>query len=215
MQTSKSILAFGDSLTWGFEAGTWNRHPFECRWPNALAAGLGGKTRVIEEGMNGRTTVFPDPTDGAERNGAVALPILLTTHQPLDLVIIMLGTNDIKYANRCRAFDASMGMARLIEIVQRFAWIKTALAPQILIMSPPALCRTKDEWFNDLWGHAIAESKLFARHYSRVAKDTGVHFFDAGSVAKADPVDGGHLPAADTKKLGTALVPVVKRILGE
>ena len=209
----KSILAFGDSLTWGFMAGQWTRHKFEDRWPNVLAAGLGGKARVIEEGMNGRTTVFPDPTDIAERNGAVALPMLLTTHQPLDLVIIMLGTNDIKYANRCRAFDASMGMTRLIEITQRFPWIKTASPPQILIMSPPALCKTDDEWFNDLWGHAIAESKLLAKHYKRVAEEMGVHFFDAASVAKADPTDGGHLDAENTKAIGTALVPVVRGIL--
>ena len=209
----KSILAFGDSLTWGFVAGTWERHPFDIRWPNVLAAGLVGRARVIEEGMNGRTTVFPDPTDGAERNGAVALPMLLTTHQPLDLVIIMLGTNDIKYANRCRAFDAALGMGRLVQIVQMFPWIKTASPPQILVMSPPALCKTADEWFNDLWGHAIEESKLFAGHYARVAKDTGVAFFDAGSVAKTDPTDGGHLDAANTRAIGEALVPVVKKIL--
>lgn len=209
----KSILAFGDSLTWGFVAGTWERHPFDVRWPNALAAGLGGKARVIEEGMNGRTTVFPDPTVGEERNGAVALPMLLTTHQPLDLVIIMLGTNDIKYANRCRAFDASMGMARLIEMVQKYSYLPAFTAPKILIMSPPALCQTSDEWFNDLWGHAIEESKLFAQHYARVAEAAGVHFFDAGSVSRTDPTDGGHLDAANTRAIGEALVPVVKNIL--
>ena len=209
----KSILAFGDSLTWGFRAGEWTRHDWEDRWPNALASGLKGKARVIEEGMNGRTTVFPDPTEGAERNGAVALPMLLTTHQPLDLVIIMLGTNDIKYANRCRAFDASMGMARLIEIVNKFSFLPSYTTPQILIMSPPALVPTADEWFNGLWGHAIAESKLFAKHYARVAKDTGAHFFDAGSVAVADPTDGGHLDAENTRAIGTALVPVVEKIL--
>jgi lysophospholipase L1-like esterase len=209
----KSILCFGDSLTWGFVAGTWERHAFEDRWPNALGAGLKGKARIIEEGMNGRTTVFPDPTVGEERNGAVGLPIALTTHQPLDLVIVMLGTNDIKFANRCRAFDAAMGMARLVEIVQRYPWIKTASPPQILIMSPPALCKANDEWFNDLWGHAIAESKLFAKHYKRVAEEMGVHFFDAGSVARTDPTDGGHLDAANTRAIGEALVSVVAKIL--
>jgi lysophospholipase L1-like esterase len=209
----KYILAFGDSLTWGFIAGKWERHPFDVRWPNALAAGLGGKARVIEEGHNGRTTVFDDPTTFDDRNGAKALPILLSTHQPLDLVIIMLGTNDIKYANRCRAFDAAMGMTRLIEIVQKFSFLPSYKAPEILIMSPPALVPTTDEWFNELWGHAIAESQLFARHYARVAKETGVHFFNAGSVAKADPTDGGHLDADNTKAIGTALVPVVKGIL--
>jgi lysophospholipase L1-like esterase len=75
------------------------------------------------------------------------------------------------------------------------------------------LVPTDDEWFNELWGHAIAESKLFAKHYARVAEEMNVHFFDAGSVAKADKTDGGHLDAKNTKAIGTALVPVVKRIL--
>ncbi len=209
----KSILAFGDSLTWGFVAGSQTRHPFDVRWPNVLSAGLSAKARVIEEGMNGRTTVFPDPTTEAERNGAVALPILLATHQPLDLVIIMLGTNDIKYANRCRAFDAAMGTERLIDLVKTHKYNADFAIPKILIMAPPALVPTKDEWFNDLWGHAIAESKLFAKHYARVAEEQGVHFFDAGSVAKADETDGGHLDAANTIAIGKALMPVVKKIL--
>jgi lysophospholipase L1-like esterase len=208
----KSILAFGDSLTWGFEAGAFKRHDFENRWPNALAAGL-KHARVIEEGMNGRTTVFPDPTCDAERNGAVALPMLLTTHQPLDLVVVMLGTNDIKYANRCRAFDAAMGMQRLVNLVKNHDYNADYAVPQILLMSPPHLVKTEDEWFNDLWGHAIEESKLFGRHYKRVADESECHFFDAASVAAADKTDGGHLDAANTRKIGEALVPVVKKIL--
>ncbi len=210
----KSILAFGDSLTWGAVALKRTRHPFDVRWPNVLAAGLNNKARVIEEGLNGRTTVFPDPTEDVERNGAVALPMLLKTHEPLDLVIIMLGTNDIKFANRCRAFDASMGMARLIGLTQRFPFNENYAKPQILIMSPPHLVPTSDFWFNELWGHAIAESKLLPQHYARVAKEEGVNFFDTNSVAKADATDGGHLDAANTVAIGKALVPVVKKILG-
>jgi lysophospholipase L1-like esterase len=209
----KNILAFGDSLTWGFVAGQDARHPFEDRWPNALAAGLGNKARVIEEGQNGRTTVFDDETTFETRNGSVALPLLLVSHQPLDLVIIMLGTNDIKFAARCRAFDAAMGMERLITIIQKFSFMPNYKNPKILIMSPPCLVPTEDEWFNELWGHAIAESKLFAKHYSRVTQEMNVHFFDAGSVAVADKTDGGHLDAANTKAFGVALVPVVKKIL--
>ncbi|MEI8177208.1 SGNH/GDSL hydrolase family protein [Aestuariivirga sp.] len=209
----KNILAFGDSLTWGFIAGTWERHPFDVRWPNVLAAGLHGKARVIEEGHNGRTTVFDDPTTTDDRNGARILPVLLSTHQPLDLVIILLGTNDIKFANRCRAFDASMGIGRLVQIVQTFPYQSWAPKPQVLIVAPPALVPTTDEWFNDLWGHALEESKLFGKHYARVADEMGVHCFDAGSVARADKTDGGHLDAANTKAIGTALVPVVRGIL--
>ncbi|MCA3560938.1 MAG: SGNH/GDSL hydrolase family protein [Aestuariivirga sp.] len=209
----KHILAFGDSLTWGFIAGSFERHPHDVRWPNVLAAGLDGKARVIEEGHNGRTTVFDDPTTLDDRNGAHALPMLLATHQPLDLVIIMLGTNDLKFAQRCRAFDASLGMSRLVQIVQTFPFLDWAPRPQVLIVAPPALVPTEDEWFNDLWGHAIAESQLFGKHYARVAEEMGVHFFDAGTVARADKTDGGHLDAANTKAIGTALAPVVTRIL--
>jgi lysophospholipase L1-like esterase len=210
----KSILCFGDSLTWGFMAGAWTRHRFEIRWPNVLAAGLDGKVLVIEEGMNGRTTAYDDPTDAAELNGAKALPIMLKSHEPIDLVIIMLGTNDLKFAARCRAFDAALGMGRLIEIVQHYPFNENYAPPQLLIISPPALVKTKDEFFNDLWDHGIEESKKFAYHYAKLAKERGVNFFDAGSVAKADPVDGGHLDAANTQAIGEALVPVVKKILG-
>jgi lysophospholipase L1-like esterase len=210
----KSILAFGDSLTWGFEAGTFRRHAFENRWPNALAAGLGGKARVIEEGLNGRTTSYPDHTVNVERNGAKALPMLLTTHQPLDLLIIMLGTNDLKFVNRCRAFDAALGMENLVELTRRCEYNEGYKAPTILIVSPPPVVPTTDEFFTDLWGHAGPESMLLARHYARLARDTGCHFFDAGSVVSCDPTDGGHLTASDTRKLGLALVPAVKEILG-
>jgi lysophospholipase L1-like esterase len=209
----KSILAFGDSLTWGYNASTGMRMAYEDRWPNVLAHGLNNKARVIEEGMNGRTTVFDDPTVEENRNGAVGLPIALKTHQPLDLVIIMLGTNDIKYASRCRAFDASMGMERLITLTRKHNWSGTYKCPPIIIMSPPSLVPTKNEWFNDLWGHAIEESKLFAKHYERVADELDCTFFDAGSVAKASDVDGGHLEVAGTRAIGHALVPVVREIL--
>jgi lysophospholipase L1-like esterase len=206
----KTILAFGDSLTWGYNASTGMRMDYDDRWPNVLAAGLNNKARVIEEGMNGRTTVYDDPTVDEERNGAVGLPIALKSHQPLDLLIIMLGTNDLKHN---RAFDSSMGMERLVKLTRNHSWSGTYTAPEIILVSPPGLVPTKNEWFNDLWGHKIEESKLFAGHYKRVAEEMGVHFFDAGSVAKANDIDGGHLDVANTRAIGDALMPVVKKIL--
>ena len=92
----KTILAFGDSLTFGANAETGLRHAYEDRWPTALERGLGGAARVIPEGLGGRTTVFDDYSSVADRNGAKVLPTLLDTHRPLDLVIIFLGTNDLK-----------------------------------------------------------------------------------------------------------------------
>jgi lysophospholipase L1-like esterase len=209
----KHVLAFGDSLTWGFRAGSWTRHAFEDRWPNVLTAGLDGKVRVIEEGQNGRTTVHDDPYVFECRSGAVALPIALSTHQPLDLAIIMLGSNDLKWEGRQRALDAKLGMARLVEIVRTYVYKPGCGVPRLLLMAPPHLSQTDDEEFAGYFEHAIAESKNFAYQYQRLARETDCDFFDAGSVAKADPVDGIHLDANNTRAIGTALVPVVKRIL--
>ena len=210
---TRHILAFGDSLTWGFQAGTWTRHAFEDRWPNVLAAGLGGKARVIEEGQNGRMTVHDDPYVLENRSGAEALPIFLSTHQPLDLVIIMLGVNDLKWEGRQRAVDAKLGMARLVEIIRTYVYVSGCATPQILLMSPPHLSKTEDEEFAFYFEHAIAESKNLGYQYSKLASETDCHFFDAASVAKTDPTDGVHLDAANTRAIGERLVPVVKRIL--
>jgi lysophospholipase L1-like esterase len=206
----KNILAFGDSLTWGADASTGRRHEFADRWPNVLAAGLGQGVRVAEEGQNGRMTVHEDPTTFECRNGAVALPVLLKSHEPLDLVIIMLGSNDLK---RFRAIDAMWGMERLIEVVQTFIFNENYAEPQVLIIAPPHLVKTSEEDFDALFGHAREESQKFAYHYARLAKTMNVHFFDASKVAEADPVDGVHLDAANTRAIGVALIPVVKKIL--
>jgi lysophospholipase L1-like esterase len=154
----KTVLCFGDSLTWGSDAPAGDRHPFEARWPNVLAARIASRIRVIEEGMNGRTTVFDDPTVNENRNGAALLPSLLMSHQPLDLVILALGTNDLKFAHRCRAFDAMLGVKRLAGIVRRFDYKPGFPTPQVLIVSPPHVEKTANPQFIELFGHAIAKS---------------------------------------------------------
>jgi lysophospholipase L1-like esterase len=204
----QSILAFGDSLTWGYVPGGAGRHDFDTRWPNVLAAGL-GSARVIEEGLNGRMTVHQDPIVEEQRSGSAVLPMLLASHAPLHLVIIMLGSNDLKFERRCTARDASYGVKRLVEITQRFGYPPGCSTPDILVVSPPALVATPDDEFDDLFGHAIAESHRFAEHYSAL----GVNHFNAATVCAASDIDGVHLDAANTAALGRALVPVVREIL--
>ena len=185
--------AFGDSLTWGYEAVTGRRHAFENRWPNALAAKLGPDVRMIAEGLNGRTTVHDDWLVDENRNGSKALPMLLSSHQPLDLVIIMLGSNDMKHPWWSRASDARRGMQRLVEIMQRFQWGADIDTPKILIIAPPPLVRTELSDFDKMFGHAIKESQFFGKEYKNLAELFNLPFFDAGSVIESDPNDGVHL----------------------
>ncbi|WP_136684517.1 SGNH/GDSL hydrolase family protein [Falsirhodobacter xinxiangensis] len=205
----KEILAFGDSLTWGADPAGGPRHPFEARWPNTLAEALAGRARVTADGLGGRTTVYDDPTGPTLRSGARDLPTALGAHQPLDLVIIMLGTNDLKPFLCGTALGAVAGMRRLVQIVQTYPFKEGR--PKVLIVAPPACVNTATG--GPAQGRSIAEAEAIAPLYAALAAETGCAFFDGGSAAKASPLDGVHLDAPATAALGRALAPVVSQLI--
>ncbi|MFZ1681260.1 MAG: SGNH/GDSL hydrolase family protein [Rhizobiaceae bacterium] len=209
----KTILAYGDSLTWGYDAATLGRHPFQVRWPSVLEAGLGGAARVIAEGLNGRTTAFDDWLADADRNGARMLPTLLETHKPLDLVIIMLGANDMKPAICGSAIAAKSGMARLVSLVRNHDYGFSYAVPRVLLVAPPPCVGTDNADFAATFENAPGESAKLAAHYAGLADELGCAAFDAGTVAQATPLDGVHLDAENTAAIGRALVPVVRGLI--
>lgn len=209
----KTVLAFGDSLTFGANAETGIRHAFEDRWPSVLEQGLGGAVRVIPEGLGGRTTVFDDFSSVADRNGARVLPTLLDTHKPLDLVVIFLGTNDLKVYLNGTAFGAAMGVKRLVEIVRQHPYGSYAV-PGVVIVAPPLTVETTHQDLHPMFAPRADEAKRFDVYYSRIASELGAGYFNAASVAVASPIDGVHLDAANTRAIGEGLVPVVRSQLG-
>ena len=214
----KTILAYGDSLTYGANPEPGGpRHAYEDRWPTALELGLRGTARVIAEGLGGRTTGFDDFTADADRNGARILPTLLASHAPLDMVIIMLGTNDLKPAIHGSALVASNGMRRLVQIIRGHFAATNEPVPQILLVAPPLVCATDNADMMGQFGgleHALSQAGELATHYARRAQEWNTGFFDASTVAEPDPRDGIHLDAKNTRAIGQALVPVVKLALG-
>ena len=210
----KTILCYGDSLTWGYSAEGPSRHAFDDRWPNVLQAALGRDAHVIAEGLNGRTTAYDDHLASADRNGARLLSSILVTHAPLDLVIIMLGANDLKPFICGRAIGAKQGVQRLINIVRGTTYPFGEGPPDILIVSPPALCETADPDFAAMFEGGIEESRMLASLFSDLADAEECGFFDAGSVARTTPLDGIHLDAESTRAVGRGLEPVVRMMLG-
>ena len=208
----KTVLCYGDSLTWGYNAEGSDRHALNDRWPSVVQSEL-SDVQVIAEGLNGRTTAFDDHLADAERNGARTLPTLLATHSPLDLVIIMLGSNDMKPFICGRAIGAKQGMERLVEIVRGIAYPLEASSPQVLIVSPPPIGATDNREFDAMFDGGMAESRKLAGLYAALADEVGCGFFDAGTVAATTPLDGVHLDATNTRAIGEALAPIVRVML--
>lgn len=211
----KTILCYGDSITWGSAPATGERHPFEVRWPNVLQKALGPEVQVIADGLRGRTTGFDEHLAACDRNGVRILPTSLYTHAPLDLVILMLGSNDMKPAIAGTALAAMQGMRRLVEIVRLNATRdRTTEPPEVLIVAPPALCETANFEFAAMFAGGIEHSKMLASLYSDLADAEGCGFFDAGSVAQTSPIDGVHLDENNTRAIGKGLEPIVRMMLG-
>ena len=209
----KTVLCFGDSLTFGHDPAGNGRHAHEDRWPTVLQKGLGEGVHVLPEALNGRTTAFDDHTALADRNGARILPTLLASHAPIDLVIIMLGTNDLKPWTGNGAFSSKGGMKRLIEIVRTHpSFIDHA--PEILIVSPPHAVPTANDDSMGLLQDIVEQSQRFSTYYSALADDFGCGFFDAASVAVASPIDGVHLDVENTRAIGRGLEPIVRMMIG-
>lgn len=211
----KTVLCYGDSLTWGTNAETGGRHHIEDRWPSVLQKALGASVHVIAEGLGGRTTAFDCGLADSDRNGARILPTLLESHAPIDLVIVMLGTNDLKPYIHGSAMTAMKGVEKLISLIRHHHWRSDDWdGPEILILSPPLVCQTADPVMGALFKGAIDQSQMLASLYSDLADEMGCGFFDAGSVATASPIDGVHLDAENTRAIGRGVEPIVRMMLG-
>jgi len=201
--SKKNILVFGDSITWGWlptePIVPTVRHNQKDRWPNVMLHSLGDGYNVISEGLSGRTTNIDDPNAPGLMNGAEYLDSAVFSHLPLDLVIIMLGTNDTKtYLDRS-PLEIGLGMGELVNTIQEGAglgWYSyESEAPKILIISPPPLAAEIDPLAAEIFVGAVDKISALPAVYSAISEASGSYFFDAATVVELDEVgvDGIHL----------------------
>jgi lysophospholipase L1-like esterase len=176
-----------------------------------LRGELGDNYQVIEEGLNGRTTVWDDPIEGY-KNGKEYLIPCLESHKPIDLVIIMLGTNDLKMRFSVPAYDIANAVGVLAGIVQKSDVGPDGIAPKVLLMAPPPVAKLTD--FAEMFEGAEAKSKKLAEHYQRIAEEQGCEFYDTSEVIVSSDIDGIHFEASEHQKLGKAMADLVREILG-
>jgi lysophospholipase L1-like esterase len=209
----KDILCYGDSNTWGYAPGTGERFSWERRWPGILQQSLGETFHIIEAGLNGRTTVFDDP-DKAGCNGLTTLGPVLESCPLLAMVILMLGTNDLKYHLDVSAFDTAQGIERLVDLIEADSARAMRKTPQILIVSPPGIDAGSLK-SGPLFKGALDKLREFPRLFAEVADNKGCHFLDAAQFVNPSRVDGVHLDERGHIRLAQVIARTVIEASGQ
>ena len=214
----KRILLFGDSNTWGFIPVTAKRYPRDVRWSGVLAKELGTGYEVIEEGLTCRTADIDDSScgvGGVGVNGAAYLPAAITSHAPLDLVVIMLGTNDTRLDFGRTAKNIADSLIKLADMtVSSTDVYRNYPPPKVLLVSPVPLGKISTNFAQFFDANSVSKSKDLAGILEPLAKAGKYAFFDAATlVSAADGSDGVHLSAETHAKLGKGFVaPVVNAL---
>lgn len=206
----KTILCYGDSNTWGWNPATKERLPRNMRWTGVLRQELGPEYEIIEEGLNGRTTVWDDPIE-SNKNGKKYLLPCLETHKPIDLVVLMLGTNDLKNRFSVSALDIANGVGVLVDIIQKSSSGLDGLAPQVLLMCPPQIAKLTE--FADMFIGAYEKSEKLSKHYRKISEQFKCYYLDTSEHISSSELDGIHFDTSEHQKLGKVVAGTIKSIL--
>ena len=213
MPVQKRILCFGDSNTHGY-IPQGGRYDENTRWPMRMGRLLGSDYCVVEEGFNGRTLVFDDPVEGGFKSGYEYLPPCLMSHNPLELVIIMLGTNDTKRRFGMSAQSVGQALMQVVRRTKQYAINGEGKTSRVLVVAPPPILdNLMQAHHGDSFGpDAIALSRALAHEYRRMSKLMRCDFFDAAPYAEVSTLDAVHMTAQGHLRLGEALAEKVKTL---
>ena len=207
------IVCYGDSNTWGHNPANGKRFSEKERWPKILEEKLGNEYEIIEEGLCGRTAAFIDDVKPF-RYGLGMLEGIIETHMPSDLIIIMLGTNDLKSNFSPNAVAISNGIRKMVQQIRDiYRWSKYEYEPKILILSPIYLgetISTIDCSFEQFGQEGLDLSKKLSKYYKQVADNFDCYFMDASKYAQASNIDCIHMDSKNHEKLASALYDFIK-----
>lgn len=206
----KRILCFGDSNTYGYKPDGSGRYDETIRWTSLVQRKFGENDQIIEEGLCGRTTIFEDELR-AGRRGVDLVGTLVESHNPIDVFVVMLGTNDCKTRYKATAGIIAKGMEQVIEQ----ALLKASEETKVLVVSPIRLAqgvgeKGYDEEFDEQSERVSGE---LAAEYEKLAKKRGFYYLDASKYANPSVTDREHLDEIGHEKLAEAVYNKLNEIL--
>lgn len=213
----RTVVCFGDSNTYGASPiapdGSWHRYGPEVRWPMRLATLLGADWHVVEEGLPGRTTCHDSPWDGPHKNGLRVLPSVLESHAPMDAIVVMLGTNDLKTHLALPAMDIARGLRSLLLRIRNSDAGPDKRPPRVLLVAPVPVDEVGHR--AEMIAGGAAKSRRLAGFCAELGREFGCEVFDAGEVAEVSPVDGVHLTEASHLALAEAMAGRLRSMFGD
>lgn len=209
----KRILCYGDSNTFGYDPVTGNRYPSHVRWTGRLQELLGAEYCVVEEGCNGRTTCFTDPQE-EWKNGLYYLKPCLNSQKPLDVVIMMLGTNDLKTMYHASPEKIAQGAALLVDEILSFTKEKQGYQPDIVLVSPPEIGSdiVNSSFQESFDSSAVWRSKELPELYKKIAGEKGCIFLNAAAHVNPSEADSLHLMPDAHEILAKKLAQIIQNI---
>lgn len=214
----KTVVCYGDSNTWGYTPGSGVRFDENTRWTGRLQMLLGEAYKTVECGMNARTTSFDDPFRDY-LNGRRGLVYSLMEAKPVDLLVISLGTNDLKYGD---AFRSSRGLDALLDLAVHANICIPGSSPiyreepRVLVISPIALHPLLEEKFplHEMAGR-VQTSREFAPLFQDVCHKYGAAFLNAAEVARASEADCVHMDQESHNALANSVKEKILQIFQE
>ena len=210
----KNILCFGDSNTWGYDPSTQRRFSKDIRWTGVLQQLLGSKYNIIEEGLNGRTTNVNEKQDHGLgyfrpfRSAMDLLSVLIETNSPLDLIIVMLGTNDLKTNFNQSSEMIAKNMRLVCESIINNDYFQSK---SIILVSPTHINEESPNLLDSFIGTTQA-SQSFSNSYRKISDDLNLYFVDASESVKTNKIDGLHWDSKQHSDFANSLFNKIKKI---
>ena len=209
--TKKTVLCYGESITWGFNPVNQKRIDWDERWTGILSKGLNDDYIIIEEGLMGRTTTWNDPKDGASKNGLDYLIPCLENHKPIDLLILFLGMNDLKRRFSLPTIEIARGISVIVKYILNSGAGRDGLSPKILLLTPPIINPIKSSYQE--YRNSLNKSRKLPGYYEKIAHEQGIEFLDTSKIVTVSKRDGIHIDIEEHQKLGNAVIKKVREIM--
>lgn len=208
---AKRILIFGDSLTWGYVPGSKHlRMSSNIRYPGVLQNILGQNYEIIEEALNSRGIINGDSRLGKEgRSGIEYIIPCLDTHDPLDIVIVMLGTNEMKYEYNNSPEQIGEQMRKLLKIIINRPSQFRSIKSDIILISPPIVneetsyCKENNKYLS-----AAEKSKRLVKIYEELSTQLNVKFLDSSKITDTG-IDGIHITEDSHRRIAEKLSEMI------